>query len=204
MKPLIEIGITCRYMYSGLGFDKSNPYNNTVMDLHRHSTRLPKLDYSSHNTFFVTICTHKHGCVFWDTILAREVERVIIEVQRRYNNKIEKYVVMPNHVHLLVEIGGGSRTVGASLMKPLIEIGKTCRHMGVINHAPTLGQIVRYIKAKSTFMVRKNGYAGILWQRNYYEHKIRNEEELRKYTRYVELNLKTWERDEYHPKMSLK
>lgn len=69
---------------------------------------------------------------------------------------------------------------------------------GVMNHAPTVGYIVRAFKARCTYAVnQKRDTSGLpLWQRNYYEHIIRNEPELNKIREYIINNPLNWEQDE--------
>jgi REP element-mobilizing transposase RayT len=66
---------------------------------------------------------------------------------------------------------------------------------GLINQTPTLGLIIRYFKSKCTYELHKNGFNNNLWQRNYYEHIIRNEHSLFKIRQYIRDNPKNWEED---------
>lgn len=108
-------------------------------------------------------------------------------------------IIMPNHIHLIISIKS-LQNVGASFMKPDINITKSYRHMGVINHAPTLGHIIRFLKARSTYLIHQQININPVWQRNYYEHRIRNEEEYRRYFNYIKNNPDNWDKDSYNPK----
>ena len=63
----------------------------------------------------------------------------------------------------------------------------------------TLGVIVRTYKAAVTTFCRKAGYGGFRWQRNYHEHVVRDEVDLRRIRRYIRDNPIRWELDDYHP-----
>lgn len=63
----------------------------------------------------------------------------------------------------------------------------------------TLGKIVRYYKARSALMVRNNMNISFYWQRNYYEYIIRDEYELSRIRKYIDLNPVNWSRDEDNP-----
>jgi putative transposase len=68
-----------------------------------------------------------------------------------------------------------------------------------MNHAPTLGEVVRSFKAASTRLIRKAGHLDFAWQRNYYEHVIRNEGELDRIRLYIQANPLNWAKDEDNP-----
>ena len=101
---------------------------------------------------------------------------------------------MPNHFHGIIVL------VGAGLALPRIDTTIT-RHEGAASSAPTLGDIVRIFKSKSTIYVNRllvrTGQR--LWQRNYYEHIIRSEEELIRFREYIQNNPMQWEEDEENP-----
>jgi REP element-mobilizing transposase RayT len=81
---------------------------------------------------------------------------------------LDAFVVMPNHIHGII-------VVGVQFIAPSDAPGK---NQGAINCGPTLGQIVRTYKASSTRIIRSTENRSFAWQRNYYEHVIRNEESL--------------------------
>ena len=90
---------------------------------------------------------------------------------------------MPNHIH-------GILIVGAQFIAP-----SSVRH-GTVNatqnkrdkSAPTLGEIIRAYKAASTHTVRSKVNSEFAWQRNYYEHIIRNDESLNRIRHYIQDN----------------
>jgi putative transposase len=148
----------------------------------RHTIRLQKLDYSLPNKFFITICCHKHGCYIGkEPQLKLLIDNELKKINSHFSNiNIPKYVIMPNHLHLIIEIIHQQKDI-------------------------TLGIIIRVLKSKivnSWLKIIKadnlNSLASI-WQRNYFEHRIRNQKELIKYTKYIEINPFIWEKDRYNP-----
>jgi REP element-mobilizing transposase RayT len=104
---------------------------------------------------------------------------------------------MPNHVHGIVVI---TDHVGAGLALPN---KKTMSDkQGAASSAPTLGGVIRTFKSLSAIGVNRwLGRSGQpLWQRNYYEHIIRNEDELNRIRQYVHDNPLNWDTDEENPK----
>ncbi|OGC57386.1 hypothetical protein A3H26_03280 [candidate division WWE3 bacterium RIFCSPLOWO2_12_FULL_36_10] len=178
------------------------------MDKYRRSIRLKNHDYSRVGKYFITICTKNRECLFGDVVNGEVVLNDIgntINTQwnkllNRFNNiQLDEYVVMPNHFHGIIIIKSNP-IVGVSFMKPDIkmEIIKSNRHMGLMNQTPTLGQIIRYFKSKCTYEIHKNKLNVKLWQRNYYEHIIRTENDLNKIRKYIKTNSKMWEMDMHY------
>lgn len=135
------------------------------------------------------------------------------QLPNKYPNiKTDEFIIMPNHIHGIVWITDDP--VGAQFIAPTFpgvsrfgtmsdsKKGVMSDPKGVMNHARTvgngvcaLGNIVRTLKALSTFRIRKIGYSYFGWQRNYYERIIRSERELDAVRRYIQNNPLKWERD---------
>ena len=116
----------------------------------------------------------------------------------------DEYIIMPNHFHGIVNIVGaapcGRPIINNAYGQPRSKSGQP---HGV---APTLGYIVNWFKTMTTNQyirgVKQNrwpAFAGRLWQRNYYEHIIRNEEELNHIRQYIADNPLNWRTDEENP-----
>jgi Transposase IS200 like. len=129
------------------------------------------------------------------------VEKWCLELMNKFPFvKIDTHVVMPNHFHGII-------TVGAALCgRPEQEKGRTNKEEGQPHRvAPTLGKIVNWFKTMTTNeylrQVKQNwhSFKGKLWQRNYYEHIIRDENELNHIREYINNNPLRWDRDELNP-----
>ena len=108
------------------------------------------------------------------------------------------FVIMPNHVHGIIIIVDRRGAVSA----PHTEDASQQQGGGTPPlRKPTLGQIVAYFKYKSTkeINVMDGGRIAKLWQRNYYEHIIRNEREMENIWNYIESNPAMWAKDEENP-----
>lgn len=172
---------------------------------HRHSTRLPHYNYSSPGFYFITICTHKHQLLFGqikNNHITLNAIGILIEkywhcLTKKFKIALDVFIIMPNHIHGIIQIK--NPPVRVSFMKPSIDILKSNRHMGLINQTPTLGHIIRYFKAITSKTLHQNGFNIHIWQRNYYEHIIRNQIELDKTRQYIKLNPRMWHRDRNNP-----
>ena len=166
---------------------------------HRRSIRLKGYDYSQSGLYFITICTQNRQCLFGKIqsgliILndaGRMVEMGYFELESRFPNiQYGEMVVMPNHFHCIIHIEGQPRGISPTINS--------------IN-TPTIGDIVGAFKSISTNEyiagVKQLGWQRFnkkLWQRNYYEHIIRNEVGYLKISEYIKNNPLTWLDDTYY------
>ncbi|MFZ1344403.1 transposase [Thiothrix eikelboomii] len=130
---------------------------------------------------------------------------------------LDEFVVMPNHVHGIIVMGDnnvGAENVGANNHLPLQPNGGDgirqmagADNVGANNHLPlqvkpgtarTLGSVVRGFKIGVTKWFRAHTEIHSVWQRNYYEHIIRNETAYLKIADYIQTNPYRWEDDTYH------
>jgi putative transposase len=180
----------------------------------RRSTRLPGYDYAQAGGYFVTIVTSDRACLFGETLegemrlneYGRVIQLVWNELPGHYSTvECDAFVVMLNHVHAIIILredkGVGVSHVGAGL-KPArgVAAGPNSARAG-LKPAPTLPEIIRAFK---TFSARRvNGMRNTpgvpLWQRNYYEHIIRSEDELMRIREYIANNPLQWEMDRENP-----
>ena len=85
-----------------------------MMYYHRKSARIPNYDYSGNNYYFITICTYHRLCIFGNpnqlNWLGQIVERHILNITSHYEGvRIDKFVVMPNHIHLIIALENGEK-----------------------------------------------------------------------------------------------
>ncbi|HEY3474040.1 MAG TPA: transposase [Anaerolineales bacterium] len=176
---------------------------------HRRSIRLKEYDYTQPGGYFVTVVTHHRDCLFGKIVnkemqlndygkIANECWRALPE--HFSNVELGAYVVMPNHVHGIIVINenrsamNSSPTVGAQHAAPLLQIP---------NVKPgSLGAIVRSYKSAVTRRIGRELNAATIWQRNYYEHVIRNHEDWDRIHRYIESNPSRWAEDQENPSPS--
>jgi len=160
---------------------------------HRRSIRLRNYDYSQVGAYFITVCTKNRECFFGEIengeITLNEygmiVEKEWLRTEKmRSNIQMDKYIVMPNHFHGIIIINTNCR---GGVTPPLRKY--------------TLGQIVAYFKYQTTKQINQiRNTTGIpVWQRNYYDHIIRNEKALENIRWYIEGNPVLWEYDHENP-----
>lgn len=155
----------------------------------RKSTRLKMYDYSTIGVYFITICTHQKRRFFGDvknermilSAMGEIVNKEILDIETHYSNvQVDKYVIMPNHIHLIVSILETERINPFPTKKADIPniIGKF--KAGVSRVA---GNAFMHFETKS------------IWQKSYHDRIIRNEQEYRKIWEYVDTNAIKWEKD---------
>ena len=156
---------------------------------HRQSIRLKNYDYGQIGTYFITICSQDRICYFGEILNGQMhfnsagmlVNRLWGELSKKFSSiSLDAYVLMPNHLHGLINIDSKSD-------KPL-------------------HKIIHYFKATSTYQyslgVKKQNwdpYLGKLWQRNYYEHIVRDKNSLNNIRQYIKNNPEQWDLDEENP-----
>jgi putative transposase len=186
---------------------------------HRRSIRLPEYDYSGEGAYYVTICARGMACVFGDIVDGRmrlnEWGRIVdAEISKtgelRRNVIIDTYVIMPNHVHLIVVICGDVAQRGDMAR------GRDMAHgRDMARHVPTSGtrafgrpqpgslsSIVGAIKSSITrnINLHRNAPANTIWQGRFYEHIIRNGKSYNTIKQYILENPLQWAREEENPR----
>jgi putative transposase len=173
--------------------DQQNPTKRS-----RRSIRLKEFDYSQPGSYFVTIVIHERRCLFGNVLEGQVtlsssgiiVCEILQGISERFSNvSVDMFVVMPNHLHVILN-------VGAQFIAPADGVG---RPESAMNRVPTLGQIIRTLKAASTQRIRQTSDSGFAWQRNYYEHVIRDEESLNRIRQYILDNPLKWGLDPENP-----
>ena len=129
------------------------------------------------------------------------VNKCIADLSNRYSNiELDKYVVMPDHIHGIIKIiGDGMPGVGAIHELPLQTQPNPMESIRKQRRKMLLPMIVGYLKmnsAKQINIIRKTPNFPI-WQRNYYEHIIRNNIELERIRNYITRNPSKWKKHVY-------
>ena len=156
----------------------------------RKPTRLKNYDYNSEGAYFITICTHNRKNLFGNIVGAIHessemnlnsngiiVDDYICKLDSRFELKIDKYVIMPNHIHLVVVIE--KRAIRESPLRKRSLISKA---MG-------------YLKTNASRDINKNGYNDKIWQRSFHDHIIRSEADYLSIWNYIDGNPQKWEKD---------
>ena len=163
---------------------------------HRRSIRLKGYDYSQPGPYFVTICAQNRECVFGEitnnkmvlTHLGDLVSKWWLDIPNHFPTvRIDKWIVMPNHLHGIIIIETNRR-------------GEVPSPSPSPSPSPKLGNVIAYFKYQSTKEInQKRNVSGVpLWQRNYYEHIIRDDNDLNRIRKYIEDNPQNWANDENH------
>ena len=147
-------------------------YNDKKFTDRKHP-RLKKYDYSSENYYFVTICTHEKKCIFGfpkELNNNGKIAQMGIEnIPEHYEGvKVQKFVIMPNHVHMIVQLPPN-----------------------MFNLSMVIGQY----KAFVTKYIREREPNMIVWQRSFHDHVIRNQQSFEKIWQYIDGNPGKWEED---------
>jgi len=180
----------------------------------RRSIRLRGYDYAQAGAYFVTIVTKDRMCLFGEIVgdemrpnqFGRIVEATWSALPEHYSGvECDVFMVMPNHVHGIIALvdddGGGATDVGAGL-KPARGVAAAPNSVRAgFKPAPTLPEIVRAFKTFSARRVNElRATPGTtVWQRNYYEHVVRGENELDRIREYIANNPLQWEMDRENP-----
>ena len=152
----------------------------------RKANRLPEYDYASPGAYFVTICTRDRQCLLSRVTVGADarggpqlqltdegkiVERYILSAERMNGFHVDSYVVMPNHVHILLRIDDGPPRASA----------------------PTVSDAVGALKRLVNRSLGRN-----IWQRSFHEHVIRNANDYREIAEYIDANPAGWAEDRYY------
>lgn len=167
-------------------------------DYHK-SIRLKGYDYSQPGGYFITVCTTNKQCVLGnisnDQAELNQFGRAVQEewlktAAIRPYVELDAFVVMPNHFHgilLIAEDSGATQRVAAT---------STLRRHSV-------SSIVGQFKSASTKSIRRSGLETFAWQRNFYEHIVRNEEDLAEIREYIVGNPAKWSQDKDNPERGI-
>jgi putative transposase len=172
---------------------------------HRRSIRLKEYDYGAAGYYYITICTYDHQCLFGEiengkSLLNQNGKIVRTEWAKtpviRPNVSLDEFVIMPNHLHGIIIIDnnvGAHRNVPLHQSSTVGQFGKS-----ISNSIPTIVKLYKSTVTKQINLLRKTP-AQPVWQRNYYEHIIRNDKELFNIRQYINNNPFQWELDNENP-----
>lgn len=151
--------------------------------LRRKINRLCDYDYNTHGAYFVTICTQNRRKILSEIVgdgfpvlkpCGRIAEEIIQQIHEKYPAvSVDKYVIMPDHIHILL----------------MIE-----RKEGTGDPSPTLGNIIGWYKYRVTKQINAHydQQGEKIFQRSYYDHVIRNRQDYDDVWQYIENNPCKW------------
>jgi REP element-mobilizing transposase RayT len=178
------------------------PYNPKIH--HRRSIRLKGYDYSQEGLYFVTICCQDRICRFGKIengeMILNELGDIVHNEWQNLTNKyscidLHEFIVMPNHFHAILQIVGAGSARPDNFVRPDNSEINTGRANPAPTKTPTLGNIIGYFKYQTT---KKIDLSDKLWQRNYYEHIIRNEQSYQNISDYIIRNPEKWQDDKFY------
>jgi len=181
-------------------FEPQPPFDDAQGGHHRRSIRLKGYDYSRAGAYFVTIVAFQRECLFGEIVdgemqlndfgIIVDDTRIWLETQYPYVELLNG-IVMPNHFHGLLMIHdndgrGGSRSAPTDIKRK------------------PLGQLIGAFKTVSTKQINsiRHTEGKVIWQRNYYEHIVRNEKEMDNIWNYIKSNPSLWAADDENPMKS--
>ena len=190
----------------------------------RHAFRAEWHDYNS-GIYFVTICSKDKQHIFGkikDSIMilsdiGKIVERCILDISNHHTNvELWNYVVMPNHIHMVINVGTQPAPVGTRYIASAQPMQTAGRNMGCLraprhgepcedfHHNSSLAVVVGTFKAAVTRLMRTRCIASLqqrqqqiqtVWQPRYHEHIIRNQRAFENIMNYVDTNIEKWSHD---------
>ncbi len=176
---------------------------------HRRSIRLKDYDYSHSGAYFVTICMKEMKCILGKiqngkmrlSRIGRIIHQYWEEIPNHFDSvKLDVFVVMPDHLHGILFLNVGARFIVPYNKEGFDKSNPYIKNNPMAVDRITLGKIIRFFKAKTTHKIRNfTNFDHFQWQRNYYEHVIRNENELNRILEYVLYNPLQWQFDRGNP-----
>jgi REP element-mobilizing transposase RayT len=176
----------------------------------RRSIRLKGYDYSQAGAYFITVCTQGRACLFGDVVgeemRLNDAGRVVQAIWDALPGhfpfvELDEFVVMPNHVHGVVWIADAERR-GVACNAPTNRRNASVSRMAEISpKSGSLAAIIRSFKSAATKRINewRDAPGAPVWQRNYYEHIIRDEESLDRIRQYIIDNPAQWAMDRENP-----
>jgi REP element-mobilizing transposase RayT len=174
---------------------------------YRRSFRLKGYDYSLPGAYFITVVTHDRICLFGEVVegamyvnqFGKIVQRAWLDLPLHYPQVIiQASVIMPNHMHGIVVIHEceNNRSRGGSQTRPYTSEGFTSEAKMIQYGLP---EIVRAFKSFSARQINhiRNTHGVAVWQRSYFDHIIRYDQDFKNIWEYIQTNPLRWEEDRF-------
>ena len=184
-----------------------NNYNPTIH--HRRSIRLKGYDYSQAGLYFITICCQDRVCrlgkIENGVMICNELGEIAYRewmktAELRPQIELDAFMVMPNHIHGILKINEMDMDTLHSPNNMGDNMGDNTGECNSPLRSPsnTIGAIIRGYKSSVTKQFGLMGFDEKLWQRNYYEHIIRDEQSYQIISEYIINNPKKWADDKFY------
>ena len=160
----------------------------------RKPLRLRDFDYSIPGAYFITVCTHNKkptlshivGAIHESpaiklTAYGEIADKMINNIPARFAVVVDQYVIMPNHIHLILAIADDSQT-RAIRESPL-------------QSRSVISKIVGYLKMNVSKEIHQQGDKIPVWQRGFHDHVIRNRQDYEEHVKYICENPIKWQFD---------
>ena len=163
----------------------------------RKPLRMSQYDYNTPGAYFLTFCTHDRkqflsrivGAIHESpemqlTASGKIVETILQNIPKHLHVSIDRYVIMPNHIHLIAVI------TEEDVLREIRE--SPLRSRSVVS------KLIGYIKMNASKAIRQHYGDVSVWQRGYYDHVIRNEADYLALVEYIQTNPLRWELDKLY------
>ncbi len=156
----------------------------------RKPTRLRDFDYSKNGYYFITICSHNKRKIFSNIVgegfplpqltpQGKIANEYILKIDKKYPHiKPEKYVIMPNHIHIIISVNNNGRG----------------------NPSPTISNMVGWLKYNITKQINLiiGNVGNKIFQRSFHDHIIRGDRDFLEIWNYIDSNPAKWEQDKFY------
>ena len=174
-------------------------------DYKRQSIRKKHFNYSQSAYYFITICTQNREHLFGEVINGNMILNKYGQIIKNYWSeiphhfkqiKLDEFIVMPNHIHGIIQCELWDSFVGALQCNALKQEINTNHYFSTITPKKnSLSSIIRSFKSICTREIRKIKGPYIVWQKNFYDIIIHNKTQLKTIKYYIKINPKIWNRD---------
>ncbi len=193
---------------------------------HRRSIRLQGYDYSQEGLYFITICCQDRAHLFGEVVdgemilngAGLQAQKCWQDIPNHFPNAVlHEFIIMPNHIHGIIEFVGANNyspnneSPNQSRSNPTSPDNFNVNHREMANWvngakgfsplrspSKTIGSVVRGFKIGVTKWMRNNTNVVHVWQRNYYDHIIRNELDYDRISEYIKNNPVLWKKDRFY------
>jgi REP element-mobilizing transposase RayT len=158
----------------------------------RKPNRIRHYDYSQNGAYFITVCTQDRRKILSDIVgddahIVPKPYGRIVEKYIRNVPEIETYVIMPDHIHMIIRLDDGSMWASTPTNATNND------HPGANTHIPPKQSISSIVRSIKTLTSKEIGES--IFQRSYYDHVIRNQADYDEIWQYIENNPKKWALD---------